>query len=185
MARPLFVMFLSTRNQTITHHVFLELRDIGIEKFQILALLFRQLHVAFTRYLGHEDAATCFCRSRESNVLCFRLPASPFEISLADDRKEIVYSPFMKGGESSGQDSMQRRLCSRLSRRQKVNLLSFCLLCLFESANDQQNQRRFSRTYSVVARVLFKLAEPMPLWQWFCSSQQNLYRCGKVRPTGR
>ena len=57
------------------------------------------------------------------------------------------------------------------------NLLSYRLLCLFESANDQQNQQKFSRsyaavtrvlfgrlgTYAVVARVLFKVAKPMPL----------------------
>ena len=76
MARPLFVMFLPTRNQTIIPHAFLELCEIGIENFQILSILFSYLHVAFS--LGHEDAAPCFCRHIEDNVLCFRLLASPF-----------------------------------------------------------------------------------------------------------
>ena len=83
MARQLFAMLLSTRNQTIIYHVFRELREIGIENFQILSMLLGYLHVAFTRSLGHdlsyEDTATCcLCRSTERNVLCFCLPASPF-----------------------------------------------------------------------------------------------------------
>ena len=85
---------------------------------------------------------------------------------------KLFHSPFMKGGESSSQDSdATTSLPPPLPTTgdQKGNLLSFCLLCLFESANDEQireqNQRKFSRTYAVVARVLFKLAEPMPLWQ--------------------
>ena len=98
MARPLFVMFLSTSNQTIIHHVFLELCDIGFKNFQILSMLFSYLPVAFTRSLGLEDTTTCFCRSPEGNVLCFCLPASPFEISLADDRNEIVLFSFHEGG---------------------------------------------------------------------------------------
>ena len=57
-ACPLFVMVLSTRNQTIVHHVLLELRDFGIENFQILSMLFSYLHFAFPRSLGHEDAVT-------------------------------------------------------------------------------------------------------------------------------
>ena len=78
MARPHFLMFLSTGNQTIIHRVFLELIEIDIENLQILSILFSYLHVAFTRSLGKEDNATCcLCRSPEGNVLFFRLPASP------------------------------------------------------------------------------------------------------------
>ena len=51
-----------------------------------------------------------------------------------------------------------------------VSLSPFCLLLLLESANDWQNKRKFSRTYAVGARVLFKSAEPMLLWQGFCTS---------------
>ena len=58
MAHPLLVMFLSTRNQTIVHHVSLELRDIGIENLKILSTLFSYLHFAFNRSLGHEYSAT-------------------------------------------------------------------------------------------------------------------------------
>ena len=77
-------MFLPTRNQTIIHPVtmipvLLELREIGIENFQILSMVFSYLHVAFTMSLGHEDAATCcLCHCPEGNILCFRLPAPPF-----------------------------------------------------------------------------------------------------------
>ena len=44
---------------------------------------------------------------------------------------------------------------------------SACLLRLFETANDQLYKRKFSRIYAAVARLLFKLVEPMPLWQGF------------------
>ena len=49
------------------------------------------------------------------------------------------------GRESSAQDSDATTL--------QPHLLSFLLLCLFESANDQQNQRKFISAYAVVARV--------------------------------
>ena len=62
---------------------------------------------------------------------------------------------------------------------QKVSFCPFCLLRPFESANDQPNKRKFSRTYAVVAGVLFKSAEPMQMWQGFCSSQPNLCSCCK------
>ena len=77
----------------------------------------------------------------------------------------------MQGGKSSSQDLDARTVTRRLYRRQDGNLIPFCLFCPFESANDQQNQQMFSRNYAGVERVRFKLAEPMPLWQGFCSSQ--------------
>ena len=60
MANPLFVMFLSTRIQTVLYHGSLELRDNGIENFKILSTLFSCLHrdFAFHRSLGHEDPTT-------------------------------------------------------------------------------------------------------------------------------
>ena len=58
MARPLLVMFLSARNQTIVNRVFLELRDICIENFKILSTLFSFLHFAIRRSPGHEDSST-------------------------------------------------------------------------------------------------------------------------------
>ena len=83
MARPLFVMFLSTRkNQTIIHHVFLESLEIGIENFQILSMLFSYLHVAFTRNLGHRDAATAQKVMLSSSTCLINL----FEISSANDQ---------------------------------------------------------------------------------------------------
>ena len=45
---------------THLHFVFLELIDIGIQNFKNLSMLFSYLHFAFTRSLGHEDAATSF-----------------------------------------------------------------------------------------------------------------------------
>ena len=52
-------MFLSTRNQTIVHHIFLELLlnllDIDIENPKLLSMLFSYFHFAFTRNLGHKD----------------------------------------------------------------------------------------------------------------------------------
>ena len=47
MARPIVVKFPSTRNQTIVHHVSLELRDVGIENFQIHILLLLGLTLCF------------------------------------------------------------------------------------------------------------------------------------------
>ena len=52
MAHQFFAMFLCTRHQTVVIHVLLELRDIGIENFQILSMLFSNLHFVFTRTSG-------------------------------------------------------------------------------------------------------------------------------------
>ena len=40
MASPLFVMFLSTRNEIIVHHMSLEWQDIDFENSMILSRLF-------------------------------------------------------------------------------------------------------------------------------------------------
>ena len=68
-------MFLSTRNQTNVHYVSLELRDIGIEKFKIpsLSTLFRYLHFAFNRSLGHEDSITSAAVSVAAQKVTFSL----------------------------------------------------------------------------------------------------------------
>ena len=112
-----------------------------------------------------------------------------FDISLADDQNEIVLFSFHEGGRIL----KPRFGCTDVSAAASTNAkkvtfsASACFVCSkFESANDQQNQPKFSRTYAVVARVLFKLAEPMlfarvlfrlaepmQLWQGFCSSYPN------------
>ena len=58
MAFILFVTFLSTRHQTIVLRLFLELQDIGIENFNVLSMLFSNLHFAFTRSPEHVDTTT-------------------------------------------------------------------------------------------------------------------------------
>ena len=150
-------MFLRTRNQTIFHHEFLKLRELGIEKFQILSVLFSYLHVAFTLLLP----------------ACFAF--SSFEISLADDQKGIVLFSFYEGRRIL----KTRFWCNYVSAAtstdaKKVTFSpSACIVC--------SNQRMISRISeslakpingyhdAVVARVLFKLAKRSP----------NLYRCGK------
>ena len=91
-------MICRINSRKVYHYVFLELREIGIGNFQILSMLFSYLHVAFPRSLGHGDSATCcLCRRPEGNVLSSTCLLRLFEISLANDRTEIVVFSFHAG----------------------------------------------------------------------------------------
>ena len=99
-------------------------------------------------------------------------------------RTLVTPQPHWSGAFASGRSDSEAGPESRVSTVCGLSPLralspSACLLRLFESANDQLNKQKFSRTYGVMARVLFKLAESMPLLQGFYSSKQNLCRCGK------
>ena len=132
-------MICRINSRKVYHYVFLELREIGIGNFQILSMLFSYLHVAFPRSLGHGDAATCcLCRRPEGNVLSSTCLLRLFEISLANDRTEIVVFSFYAGKYPQAKIRMQRRLCSRLYRPQEVTCSpSACFVC--------SNQRMISR----------------------------------------
>ena len=68
MARPLFVMFLWTRHQTIARQVYLELRDIGIENFKILSMLLNYLYFVFTRTLGRFLLVSCRRKNSQGTI---------------------------------------------------------------------------------------------------------------------
>ena len=68
----------------------------------------------------------------------------------------------------------EMRHCNPCRDTQKVSFSpSACLLCLFESANDQQNKRKISRTYIVVARVptpvQVSISYDLFFVDWLCS----------------
>ena len=85
-----------------------------------------------------------------------------FEISLADDQNEIVLFSFHEGGRIL----KPRFGCNDVSAAASTNAKkvtfspSACFLC--------SNQRMISR--------ISEIAVPMPLWQGFCLSWQNLFR---------
>ena len=115
------------------------------------------IHVRGTTKWGRRDCVTAhglrtYCALTVSNSPRRRSPSVPVRMIRPGIRVVVGGTSTVSG-----------------SRRIIPNILkvfaspSACLLCLFETANDQLNKRKFSRIYAVVARVLFKLAEPMPL----------------------
>ena len=173
MARPLFAIFLWTRQyiKKVVHHVFLELH---IENFKILSMLF-QLVLKISRFfqccsatytlllLGNEDAAASSAISAAQKVILF--PKFLQSAGLVFSNQHSEWTDSLQNLRAHGRILKPRFGCNRhLYWCQEGNLLSYHLLCLFELANDHQNprQRKFSRRYDVVARVLFKWAAANP-----------------------